>query len=139
MLTAKEEYGRRLDAAAAYGAAVAAAAKKSQDATESRGSMRLTGQMPRIIRDNLVANYGLECFRDEEFNRDLRRHHPEMMCVDGRGVDGEHNIIGTATRFGKSSYKQVRGVWYKWTGTEWVLGEPKSKMDWSRPAAPAVL
>lgn len=135
----KKHYGQRIVEAIVEGNAAGAALRAKREALGAKGHKGVYGQMPKILHEQLIDRYGTECFADDGFVRDLKRLHPEMMNATGEDVSGE-NVIGTATRFGRVSYKRLPGgKWVHWTGSGWEEKAPKSKMKWGQDDAPAIL
>lgn len=140
MATKREKsYGQQVTEAIAEGNAAGEALRKRREAVGAKGNKGVYGQMPKILHEQLIDRYGTECFADDGFMRDLKRLHPEMMNATGEDVSGD-NIIGTANRFGRVSYKRLPGgKWVHWNGKSWEAKEPPSKMKWGQDDAPAIL
>lgn len=132
------EYAKKVQDAITAGNKAGLELKKRREAAgRNAASGGQYGTMPAILHNQLVERFGGNYAQDETLMKDLRRLHPEMMAADG-DVPGD-SPNGVHTVRGKVSYTRRGGVWYYWTGTEWVQKAPPSKMDWAKPAAPMIM
>lgn len=132
------EYQVRIEKAIQTGNKYGAELKKRREAAGRRASDGgLVGSMPKVLDAQLVSRFGGDYQKNDELMKDLRKHHPEMMALDG-DVPGD-SPNGVHTYRGKVSYTRRGGKWYHWTGTAWEEKAPPSKMDWSKPGAPMIM